>query len=130
MLIKKAGACTGSLRAQELCESRGGRPGLPSLINLRFLWTQSSIRTIGSSWNNRHIRLSTRQTICTLGYRHIGVSIYGQMRLVVVVVFFFCVCVCDFVCLFFVVVVCFVFVLFMLIYIKIYIKMFTMIFYI
>ena len=26
------------LRAQELCESRGGRPGLPSLINLRFLW--------------------------------------------------------------------------------------------
>ena len=27
------------LRAQELCESRGGRPGLPSLISLRFLWT-------------------------------------------------------------------------------------------
>ena len=27
------------LRTQELCESRGGRPGLPSLINLRFLWT-------------------------------------------------------------------------------------------
>ena len=26
-------------RAQELCESRGGRPGLPSLINLQFLWT-------------------------------------------------------------------------------------------
>ena len=26
-------------RAQELCESRGGRPGLPSLISLRFLWT-------------------------------------------------------------------------------------------
>ena len=26
-------------RAQELCESRGGHPGLPSLINLRFLWT-------------------------------------------------------------------------------------------
>ena len=26
-------------RAQELCENRGGRPGLPSLINLRFLWT-------------------------------------------------------------------------------------------
>ena len=25
-------------RAQELCESRGGRPGLPSLISLRFLW--------------------------------------------------------------------------------------------
>ena len=30
-------ACT--LRAQELCESRGVRPGLPSLKNLRFLWT-------------------------------------------------------------------------------------------
>ena len=27
------------IRAQELCESRGGRPGLPSLINVRFLWT-------------------------------------------------------------------------------------------
>ena len=26
-------------RAQVLCESRGGRPGLSSLINLRFLWT-------------------------------------------------------------------------------------------
>ena len=25
--------------AQELRESRGGRPGLPSLINLLFLWT-------------------------------------------------------------------------------------------
>ena len=28
-----------SRAAQELCESRGGRPGLPSLISLRFLWT-------------------------------------------------------------------------------------------
>ena len=26
-------------RAQELCESQGGRPGLPSLISLLFLWT-------------------------------------------------------------------------------------------
>ena len=25
--------------AQEVCESRGGRPGLPSLISPRFLWT-------------------------------------------------------------------------------------------
>ena len=33
------------LRAQELYESRGGRPGLPSLINLRFLWTQSNTST-------------------------------------------------------------------------------------
>ena len=30
--------CCYNDRAQELCESRGGRPGLPSLINLRFLW--------------------------------------------------------------------------------------------
>ena len=27
------------IRAQELCKSRGGRPGLPSLISLRFVWT-------------------------------------------------------------------------------------------
>ena len=27
------------VRAQKLCQSRGGRPGLPSLISLRFLWT-------------------------------------------------------------------------------------------
>ena len=26
-------------RAEEVCESRGGRPGLSSLISLRFLWT-------------------------------------------------------------------------------------------
>ena len=26
-------------QTQELCESGGGRPGLPSLISLRFLWT-------------------------------------------------------------------------------------------
>ena len=26
-------------RAQELCESRGGRPGLPPIISLQFLWT-------------------------------------------------------------------------------------------
>ena len=26
-------------RAQELCEGRGGLPGLPSLLSLRFLWT-------------------------------------------------------------------------------------------
>ena len=28
-----------SSRAQEVCKSPGGRPGLPSPINLRFLWT-------------------------------------------------------------------------------------------
>ena len=27
------------LQSSGLCESRGGRPGLQSLINLRFLWT-------------------------------------------------------------------------------------------
>ena len=32
------GPCFEQLRVQELCESRGGRPGLPSLISLRFLW--------------------------------------------------------------------------------------------
>ena len=32
-------------RAQELCESRGGRLGLPSLISLRFLWTLSIMFT-------------------------------------------------------------------------------------
>ena len=31
--------CDSDDRAQEVCESRGGRPGLPSLISLRFLWT-------------------------------------------------------------------------------------------
>ena len=29
------GFCVSRVRAQELCESRGGRPGLPSLINLQ-----------------------------------------------------------------------------------------------
>ena len=32
--------CTVTIsRVQELCESGGGRPGLPTLIHLRFLWT-------------------------------------------------------------------------------------------
>ena len=35
--VKREGAAPSSLRAQELCESRRGRPGLPSLISLRFL---------------------------------------------------------------------------------------------
>ena len=26
-------------RVQDLCESRGGRPGFPSLISVLFLWT-------------------------------------------------------------------------------------------
>ena len=34
---KKQWLTISGLRAQELCESRGGRPGLPSLISLRFL---------------------------------------------------------------------------------------------
>ena len=35
--MKVSDTLTG-FRVQELCESRGGRPGLPSLISLRFLW--------------------------------------------------------------------------------------------
>ena len=31
-------------RAQGLCKSRGGRPGLPSLINLRFLWSKETLQ--------------------------------------------------------------------------------------
>ena len=31
-------AASANDRAQELCESRGSCPGLPSLISLRFLW--------------------------------------------------------------------------------------------
>ena len=34
-----------NIRAQGLCESRGGRPGLPSLISLRFLWTKATADT-------------------------------------------------------------------------------------
>ena len=41
-VVKRERLCLGRLRAQELCESRGGRPGLPSLISLRFLWTLSN----------------------------------------------------------------------------------------
>ena len=37
-LMKRKESRSG-LRAHELCESRGGRPGLSSLISLRFLWT-------------------------------------------------------------------------------------------
>ena len=40
-----------SHRAQELWESRGGRPGLPSLIHLRFLWTMVSM-DVRQHWNN------------------------------------------------------------------------------
>ena len=39
LFIFRSGDGVGFFRAQELCESRGGRPGLPSLISLRFLWT-------------------------------------------------------------------------------------------
>ena len=43
--IKGAMLLQQAIRTQELCGSRGGRPGLPSLINLRFLWTQSTTST-------------------------------------------------------------------------------------
>ena len=34
---------THSLRAQELCESRGGRPRLPSLISLQFCGRKATL---------------------------------------------------------------------------------------
>ena len=39
-------------RAQELCESRGGRPGLPSPINLRFLWMLSNTSATAANIEN------------------------------------------------------------------------------
>ena len=41
------------VRAQELYENRGGRPGLPSLISLRFLWTYSNTSTNQELCENR-----------------------------------------------------------------------------
>ena len=55
-------------RAQELCESRGGRPGLPSLISLRFLWTKSSTEQHGARTD-----LLQRNNV-TVNFRHVGVS--------------------------------------------------------
>ena len=37
-LYKKRSTTVITIKAQELCENRGGRPGLPSLKSLRFLW--------------------------------------------------------------------------------------------
>ena len=39
--------------ALELCESRGGHPGLPSLISLRFLWMYSNTSAAMISWCHR-----------------------------------------------------------------------------
>ena len=39
VVYKTQAATESNNRAQEYCESRGERPGLPSLLNLRFLWT-------------------------------------------------------------------------------------------
>ena len=39
-----------SVRDQELCKSQGGRPGLPSLINLRFLYTSTFNTNNMSVW--------------------------------------------------------------------------------
>ena len=52
---------TDGLRAQELCESRGGRPGLPSLISLRFLWTWSNTPTSSSDGLNVTLAVSRKQ---------------------------------------------------------------------
>ena len=41
VVVRRCGG-KAQFRAQELCESRGGRLGLPSLISLRFLWTKSN----------------------------------------------------------------------------------------
>ena len=48
--INSTGA-TPSSGAQDLCESRGGRPGFPSLISLRFLWTYSNTQPTPSLSN-------------------------------------------------------------------------------
>ena len=37
------------LRAQELCESRGGRPGLPSLVSLPFKVPENPCSTVDSA---------------------------------------------------------------------------------
>ena len=50
--IKSCHGNHGFLRAQELCENRGGGPGFPSLISLRFLWTWSITWT---SWFSLHV---------------------------------------------------------------------------
>ena len=46
-------------RAQELCESRGGRPGLPYLINLRFLrmWSNTSTNQFYAHFAPREFHL-------------------------------------------------------------------------
>ena len=50
---KRPGYSTGVCRTQELGESRDGRPGLPSLIRLRFLWTQSNTLTTSTGCVSR-----------------------------------------------------------------------------
>ena len=47
-------------RAQELCESRGGRPRFPSLINRRFLWTESNTRHSTQFRPHLLVRAATR----------------------------------------------------------------------
>ena len=51
----KAVGCMCTIRALELCESRGGRPGLPSLIILRFLWTLSNTQPTRTGQNSRAV---------------------------------------------------------------------------
>ena len=57
--------------AQELCESRGGRPGLPSLIYLRFLWTSTtdpilSVASLDVLEATRHLCLKTLYCLATI----------------------------------------------------------------
>ena len=41
---------TNEFRVQELCESRDGRPGLPSLINLLFCGRKATLQPTNMEW--------------------------------------------------------------------------------
>ena len=59
-------------RAQELCESRGGRPGLPSLVSLRFLWTYSNTQTSPAAARKRAAPENVCETtdVCFMMYEY------------------------------------------------------------
>ena len=65
-------------RAQELCESRGGRPGLPSLISLRFLWTLSNTSTDQVELCVTNLLLSEYQRKTVSFSETYGVTNYGS----------------------------------------------------
>ena len=78
VVVRRCGG-KAQFRAQELCESRGGRLGLPSLISLRFLWTKSSTEQHGARTD-----LLQRNNV-TVNFRHVGVSFVVVVVVVVVV---------------------------------------------